>query len=530
MTDISGASLIGGEQIPGGPPGFHGIDPRSNAALEPLFGDVSAADIERACGLAAAAFDIYRDTDPVRRGRFLDTIADRIDAIGAPLIARASAETGLPPARIEGERARTTGQLRLFAETVRQGGWLDVRIDPALPERTPLPRPDLRLRNIGVGPVAVFGSSNFPLAFSVAGGDTAAALAAGCPVVVKGHPAHPGTAALVGRAIQEAVAACGLPPGVFALLFGAGNALGTALVANPAIKAVGFTGSRAGGMALAKVAADRREPIPVHAEMSSVNPVLLLPAALASRGEAIAREFVASLTLGAGQFCTNPGLIIAVDSAGLDHFIATAAEALRQAPPAVMLTAGIAAAYTSGVSKLRDAAAVTAAASGAPGDGPNLGQPALFTVPAAAYLAEPHLADEVFGASALLVRCPDEAALRQVVEALEGQLTCTLQMDEADHPAAQRLLPILERKAGRLLMNGWPTGVEVSNAMVHGGPFPATTDSRTTSVGTLAIRRFLRPVCYQNWPDALLPDALRDANPYAVARLLDGRLDVPEAR
>ncbi len=530
MTEISGASLIGGEQVAGSPPGFRGIDPRTNAALEPQFGDASEAEIARACSLAAAAFDTYRDTDPERRARFLETIAERIAALGAPLIARASAETGLAPARIEGELARTTGQLRLFAATVRQGGWLDVRIDPALPERTPLPRPDLRLRNIGVGPVAVFGSSNFPLAFSVAGGDTASALAAGCPVVVKAHPAHPGTAAMVGRAIQEAVAACGLPPGVFALLFGAGNALGTALVANPEIKAVGFTGSRGGGMALAQVAAARHEPIPVHAEMSSVNPVILLPAALASRGEALARDFVASLTLGAGQFCTNPGLLFAVDGAALDGFIGAVTEVLRQVQPAVMLTSGIAAAYAGGVQKLRDAAAVTEAASGLPGAGPNLGQAALFTVPAAAYLTEPHLADEVFGASALLVRCPDEAALRQVLEALEGQLTCTLQMDAADDAAALRLLPVLERKAGRLLANGWPTGVEVSNAMVHGGPFPATTDSRTTSVGTLAIRRFLRPVCYQDWPEALLPAALRDANPYAVPRLLDGRLELPETR
>ncbi len=527
MTEISGASLIGGEQVVGDPPGFHGIDPASNAALEPSFGEASAAEIAQACSLAGAAFDTYRETSLEARAHFLETIADNIAAIGAPLIARASAETGLPPARIEGERARTIGQLRLFAATVRQGGWLDARIDPALPDRTPLPRPDLRLRNIGVGPVAVFGSSNFPLAFSVAGGDTASALAAGCPVVVKAHPAHPGTSALVGRAIQEAVAECGLPRGVFSLLLGAGTELGTALIANPEIKSVGFTGSRGGGLALAKVAAARREPIPVHAEMSSINPVILLPAALGSRAEAIARDFVASLTLGAGQFCTNPGLLIAVEGEALDTFVHAVSATLGKVPAAVMLTAGIAKAYAAGVKKLQTGAGVTTAATGMSGQSENLGQPAFFTVHAADYLAEPQLNNEVFGACALLVRCPDEAVLREVIEALEGQLTCTLQMDEADSEAARRLLPLLERKAGRLLVNGWPTGVEVCDAMVHGGPFPATTDGRTTSVGTLAIRRFLRPVCYQNWPEALLPEILRDFGRSAVPLLRDGKLELP---
>jgi len=443
--------------------------------------------------------------------------------LGDALIERASAESGLPRGRIEGERARTVGQLRLFVEVVRDGGWLDVRIDPPMPDRKPLPRADLRQRHIAVGPVAVFGASNFPLAFSVAGGDTASALAAGCPVVVKAHSAHPGTSELVGRAVQSAVVECGLPEGVFSMLFGSGNRVGTALVAHPHIKAVGFTGSRRGGTALMKVAAERREPIPVYAEMSSINPVFLMPGALAARAEEIGRGFVASQTMGAGQFCTNPGLVLALDGPDLERFLQVAAETLGGSPALTMLTPGIHGAYLEGVERLAGNPKVREVARGRTCNGPHQCQAALFVTDAAGFLSDPALEEEIFGSSALVIRSPDLEALRDVAEHLEGQLTATVQMDDADLGAVRTLLATLERRAGRILVNGWPTGVEVGHAMVHGGPYPATSDSRSTSVGSLAIRRFLRPVCYQDLPRALLPEALRDDNPRGIPRLLDGK-------
>ncbi len=521
---ISGQSLIGDETVEGGPACFRGINPTTGETLEPAFSEAGTAEVARACTLAAAAFDAYREIGLDKRAQFLEEVAEQILALGDELVERACEESGLPRARIEGERSRTVGQLRLFAAAVREGGWLDVRIDPAQPDRKPLPRSDLRLRNIGIGPVAVFGASNFPLAFSVAGGDTASALAAGCPVVVKAHPAHPGTSALVGKAIQVAISHCGLPPGVFSLLFGAGIELGAALVSHPDIKAVGFTGSRNGGLALAKLAAARAEPIPVYAEMSSINPVILLPAALAARGEAIAKGFVASLTMGAGQFCTNPGLLIAEDGPHLESFITAVRSALETTGAAAMLTEGIFEAYQRGVAKLAGCVGVVQAARGTPGDGLNKCQAAFFTADAQLFLNNHVLREEVFGAASLLIRCEGRDELLQVLNALEGQLTITLQMDEEDLDAARAILPMLERKAGRILANGWPTGVEVCHAMVHGGPFPATSGCRTTSVGTLAIRRFLRPVCYQDLPADLLPVVLRNDNGGEIPRLLDGKL------
>jgi len=521
---LTGHLLIGGTSVRGTATAYRGIDPATGATLAPDFGGAGAEDLERACALAAEAFDDYRELPLERRAIFLETIAVRILAIGDTLMERASRESGLPPARISTERARTVGQLRLFAQVVRDGGFLDVRIDPSQPDRKPLPRSDLRLRNVPLGPVAVFGASNFPLAFSVAGGDTASALAAGCPVVVKAHPAHPGTSELVGRAIQEAISECRLAPGVFALLHGVGNWLGGALVADPRIKAVGFTGSRAGGLALQKIANERREPIPVYAEMSSVNPVFVLPAALAARGTQIAKDFVASLTMGAGQFCTNPGLVIARDSPALDAFVATASDALQACPAATMLTPGIHDAFSRGVERLGAHPAVVTVARGQLASGPNLGQPALFSTNADSFLAHEALGEEIFGASSLLVRCEDETRMRDLIEHMEGQLTVTLQMDDGDVAAARALLPMLERKSGRILVNGFPTGVEVAHAMVHGGPYPATTDGRSTSVGSLAIQRFLRPVCYQDFPAMLLPDVLRDGGVTAIPRRIDGKL------
>jgi NADP-dependent aldehyde dehydrogenase len=407
---------------------------------------------------------------------------------------------------------------------VRQGAWIGATLDSPLPQRQPAPRADLRMGKIALGPVAVFGASNFPLAFSVAGGDTASALAAGCTVVVKAHPAHPGTSALVGQVIRAAVDRLGLPEGVFSLLFGAGNELGTALVRHPAIAAVGFTGSRRGGLALVALAQQRPQPIPVYAEMSAINPVLLLPAALANRAEAIAHSFVDSLTLGAGQFCTNPGLLIAVESDGLARFEAAATKALAAREGATMLTPGIHAAYQAGVDAHGRVEGVALLGRGiASPASPFAAHGALFATSASNFLERPELADEVFGPAAVIVRCRDVAELRAVVERMEGQLTATLQIDDADLPLAASLMPVLERKAGRLLANGFPTGVEVSHAMVHGGPVPATSDARVTSVGSAAIERFLRPVCYQDLPQALLPLALRDGNPLGIWRSLDGQ-------
>lgn len=519
---LTGKMLIGGAAVPGTRDALHAIDPATGQPLQPAYPGASRRQVEQACALAWAAFDPYRDTAPAARAAFLDAIADAIEALGEALIERAMAETGLPQARLQGERGRTCQQLRTFARTLRAGEWLDVRIDRAQPQRQPLPRPDLRQRQVPLGPVAVFGASNFPLAFSVAGGDTASALAAGCPVVVKAHGAHPGTSELVGQAVARAVERCGMPEGVFSLLFGAGREVGLGLVTDPRIKAVGFTGSRSGGLALCQAAQARPEPIPVYAEMSSINPVLLFPAALQARGEALAQGFIASLTQGAGQFCTNPGLLIAPRGAALNAFLAHAAEQLRLCKAQVMLTSGIHQAYAAGVAALEGHPQVRLVASGQPGEGPNRCQAQLFVTDAEAFLADPQLHGEVFGAAALVVQCEGAEQVPRILDALEGQLTATLHLDDADLDAAHALLPALERKAGRVLVNGWPTGVEVCDAMIHGGPFPATSDARSTSVGTAAIQRFLRPVCYQGFPDALLPAALREANPLGLRRLLDG--------
>ncbi|WP_322032772.1 aldehyde dehydrogenase (NADP(+)) [Paraburkholderia sp. J76] len=522
---ITGDMLIGGRAVRGSEKPLAALNPATGEAIPaPAFGSGTAADVDAACKLAAAAFDAYRTLPLAVRAAFLERIADGIAALGDALTERAHAETGLPKARLEGERGRTVGQLKLFAQEVRQGLWLTPTLDAALPERKPLPRADLRLQKIALGPVAVFGASNFPLAFSVAGGDTAAALAAGCPVIVKAHGAHLGTSEMVGRVIQQAVQEMGLPEGVFSLIVGAGRTVGEALVAHPAIKAVGFTGSRAGGMALVRIAANRPEPIPVYAEMSSINPVFLLPEALAARGAAIAQGFVDSLVLGAGQFCTNPGLAIGIEGPALDAFAQAAAQALGVKPAQTMLTSGIHAAYEEGARRLAQTPGVSALAQGQGASGPNQAFAALFVTDAQTFLAQPALEDEVFGPASTLVRCKDETELLAVAEHFAGQLTATIQMDRTDIPAAMRLVPILERKAGRLLVNGFPTGVEVTHAMVHGGPFPATSDSRATSVGTSAMERFLRPVCYQDFPAELLPQALADANPLDLWRRRNGEL------
>jgi 2,5-dioxopentanoate dehydrogenase len=522
---LHGFSLVAGDRGAPGGRTFRAVNPAGGPPLAPDFHEAAPAEADRALELARAAQAPFAETAGETRATLLEAIAAGIEELGDALIARAAAETGLPAARLTGERARTCGQLRLFAQVVREGSWVDARLDPALPERRPLPRPDVRRLLRPVGPVVVFGSSNFPLAFSTAGGDTASALAAGCPVVVKAHRAHPGTAELVAGAVTRAVAAVGLPPGVFSQLHGEGATLGMRLVRHPATAAVGFTGSQAAGRALHDAAASRPRPIPVFAEMSSLNPVFLLPGALRERGAEIAAGLLASFTLGVGQFCTKPGLVFAVRGEATEAFLTALGTAVRAAPCGTMLTPGIRAAFLANQERLLATAGVApwAGGSGEPAAERHEARPVVARTTAANFLAHPELAEEAFGPFTLVVEAPDLAALAACAAALSGQLTATLHGTPEDLAAAGALRPLLEERAGRLVLNGFPTGVEVCPAMHHGGPYPATTDSRFTSVGTAAILRFARPVCYQGFPDALLPPALQDANPLGLLRLVDGR-------
>lgn len=467
----------------------------------------SPALVERAAQAAEAAFWHYAHISRTQRADFLHAIADEIEARGSAITEIAMAETGLPAVRLDGERGRTTGQLRLFAEHIRDGAYLDRRVAPALPERKPAPRPEIRMMQRPVGPVAIFGASNFPLAFSTAGGDTAAALAAGCPVIVKGHSAHPGTAEIVAEAIHAALQRCELPGGVFALLQGGNRTVGESLVCHPLVKAVGFTGSLVGGRALFNLCAARPEPIPFFGELGSVNPMFVLPHALKARGQELGTAWAGSLTMGVGQFCTNPGIVIVPEGPEGDAFIAAALDALKHVPPQTMLTDGIATACHTGTERMAASSAVRTLLR-VEGAGRQAG-PALFETTLQAFLEHCDLGEEVFGPLGLVVRVEGDEDMLSFAHTLHGQLTLTLHLDEADHALAARLMPILERKAGRILANGFPTGVEVVDSMVHGGPYPASTNFGATSVGTLAIRRFLRPVAYQNLPAPLLPQDLR---------------------
>ncbi|MGZ3218167.1 aldehyde dehydrogenase (NADP(+)) [Paracoccus sp. T5] len=504
MTHIPhGDHLIAGEKIR--TEGRFSSAPATGQAHEYSVGTPEL--VAQACAAADAAFEGFAASSREERAALLEAIAEEIDARGDAITAIGHAETGLPEARMQGERGRTTGQLRLFAEHVRKGDYLDRRHDKALPDRQPLPRPDMRMIQRPIGPVAVFGASNFPLAFSVAGGDTAAALAAGCPVVVKGHSAHPGTGEVVADAIVAAIKRLGMDPRIFSLVQGGKRDVGEALVTDPRIKAVGFTGSLGGGRALFNLCASRPEPIPFFGELGSVNPMFVLPQAAAARGAQIGQGWAASLTMGAGQFCTNPGIGVVVDGPDADAFADAAKEALSATGPQVMLTDGMADAYRSGAARVGAGKGVRALVT-TTCEARN-GSPYLFEVSADDWLENHELAEEVFGPLGLIIRVRDQAQMEQVARSFGGQLTTTLQMDEGDTDLARRLLPVLERMAGRVLANGFPTGVEVSDSMVHGGPYPASTNFGATSVGTLSIRRFLRPVCFQNLPEALLPADLR---------------------
>ncbi|MGJ8546187.1 MAG: aldehyde dehydrogenase (NADP(+)) [Sulfitobacter sp.] len=465
--------------------------------------------VNTACAAAEEAFWSFGYSTRAERAAFLNAIADEMEARAEAITEIGSRESGLPEARLQGERGRTVGQLRLFAQHITSGAFLDRRVDAALPDRQPMARPEIRLMQRPIGPVAVFGASNFPLAFSTAGGDTAAALAAGCPVVVKGHSAHPGTGEIVAEAVHAAIEKCGIHPGVFSLIQGGKRDVGQALVQHPLVKAVGFTGSLGGGRALFDLCAQRPEPIPFFGELGSVNPMFVMPQAAAARGAQIGEGWAGSLTMGAGQFCTNPGIAVVQKGAEGDAFVAAAKGALANAGAQTMLTDGIAQAYRDGKARFDGRNAVTPVLTTQSNGRSAL--PNLYETDAENYLQDHGLGEEVFGPLGLVVRVGSAEEMRALAKGFEGQLTATIHMEESDADEARALLPILERKAGRVLVNGFPTGVEVCDAMVHGGPYPASTNFGATSVGTMAIRRFLRPVSYQNLPASIMPADLAEA-------------------
>lgn len=502
-------SLVAG-RLGGGEKTFSVVDRRDGSALEGAFVVATREDVDAACRGALEAVGSLASSSV--RAEFLERVATELEADAEAIVARYQAETALPEGRARGELGRTCGQLRMFARVAREGHWVDARIDHAIPDRQPLPKPDLRSMRVAIGPVAVFGASNFPLAFSVAGGDTASALAAGCPVVTKVHPAHPGVSALVGAAIVRAAEAVGVHPGVFSMLFDQGIEVGEWLVDHPAIAGVGFTGSYRGGTALMRRAAARPVPIPVFAEMGSVNPSFLLPELLQSDPAGLAERLAGALTMGVGQFCTNPGVLVTVGEASV--WAEEISQRLAGFVPTPMLTEGIAQAYSEGVERRNQM------------DGVNLvvdGPAHLFEVTAAQFVAEPDLHEEIFGPSAVWVRAQDLAEAEQIARAMDGQLTMSFHGTGTDLEAAKPVVQVAATKAGRVLFNQVPTGVEVCDSIVHGGPFPATSDGRSTSVGTGAIERWSRPVCWQNAPQALLPPELQDANPLALHRLVDGK-------
>lgn len=522
--ELTGHSIIGYGRGRGGGEILHGFDPSTGETLQPAYHSSSPIEVKEAAALAAQNFQAYRRLSGRERGAFLRRIANNLEALGEPLVERAVRETALPAARIRNERTRTCFQLRFFAEMIEEGSWADARIDPGDSARQPLPKPDVRSLRIPLGPVAVFGASNFPLAFSVAGGDTASALAAGNPVVALAHYSHPGTAEFAGMAIRNAAMDSGLPEGVFSLVFDTGHEVASALVAHPQVKAVGFTGSRAGGTALMKIAASRAEPIPFYAEMGSVNPIFILPCVLESRGEALAKAVHGSVTLGVGQFCTNPGIIATIGNS--DPFTSRLAELMNETPPGTMLNRNIASAYRRAVAERSTHRGVKASAvqeSAIQGEGKSCRSgTALFETDAATWLEDSALQGEVFGPSTLLVHSGSRKDLLAIASRMEGNLTATIHGTEDDLREFADLIAVLETKVGRIIFNGFPTGLEVCNAMVHGGPYPATSDGRSTSVGGRAILRFSRLVCYQDFPDPALPPELQDANPLGIWRQVGG--------
>lgn len=492
--------------------------------LEPGFYEATQQEVAHAVQQADLAFRVYRDKSGKEKAAFLEAIADEIVATGDALIRRCMEETGLPEARLTGERGRTVNQLKLFAQLLREGSWVNARIDLADPERKPLPKPDLRSMYRPLGPVGIFGASNFPLAFSVAGGDTVTALAAGCTVVVKAHPAHPGTCELVGSAIQRAAQKTGMPQGTFSMVQGQSTEVGLAIVRHPLIRAIGFTGSFRGGKALFDEANQRAVPIPVYAEMGSANPVFVLPGVLREKKEVIAKDLAASVTQGVGQFCTNPGLVLLQQSEDGNVFKDTLSRTIAESPAGVMLSAGIRSNYERGLERLKGAHGVKVTVQGKKEGEGYRGIPSLLEASAESFLKDHALEEEVFGPSTLMITATSREEIIRAAEKLTGHLTATIHGTEKDLEDYKDLIAILEQKVGRLIFNGYPTGVEPCHSMVHGGPYPATTDSRTTSVGTAAIFRFARPVCYQNFPSVMLPEELKNNNPLGIWRMVDGEM------
>lgn len=521
--ELTGTSFLGTRRSAQIGQTFRAVNPATGEALAGTFYSAKRVDLDEAVRQSADAFSSYSQLSGKARAAFLRRCADALDAHKDELAQRAQLETALPIPRLSGEVARTSNQLRLFASVVEEGSWVQARIDPALPDRQPLPRPDLRSMLRPLGPVAVFGASNFPLAFSVAGGDTASALAAGCPVIVKAHPAHPGTGELVAQLITQSVAAESLHPGVFTMLFDAGVEIGSALVQHPLVKAVAFTGSLHGGRALMDLAARRPDPIPCFTEMSSGNPVFVLPSALRKGPAELAKTLFGSFTLGAGQFCTKPGIVLVPEAPEGQSFLSELKTLVQQANPFTLLTAGIAQTYSRATAQRSGQIPLAATAVTHESTAGFAANAKLFTVFLNQLIGQPELADEIFGPDTLLVHCDSTKDYTRAAHALSGHLTATVLGDEEDLVAHRELLQILEQKAGRVIINGFPTGVEVTHAMVHGGPFPATSDARFTSVGSQAIFRFGRPVCFQNFPAALLPAELQDGNPLGIRRLKDGK-------
>lgn len=529
--ELTGKSFIGDRRGSAAGPVFHAVNPQTGDALQPEYQSATPADVDAAANLASKAFAGYSQASGKARASFLRRIADGLDAHRDELASRAHLETALPMPRLLGEVGRTSGQLRMFAGVVEESSWVQARIDPAQPDRQPQPRVDLRSMLRPLGPVVVFGASNFPLAFSVAGGDTASALAAGCPVIVKAHPAHPGTSEFVAQIIAEAVTAEGLRAGVFSMLFDAGIEVGAALVKHPLVCAVAFTGSLRAGRALMDLAAARPGPIPCFTEMSSGNPVFLLPGVLRKDPATLAKNLFGSVTLGAGQFCTKPGIVLVPEVPGAQEFVDQLKFLVEQSQPYALLTAGIAKAYRGATAQRAKQAALAAAGAESESSLESSAEAKLFTTGSQEFLYEtfrepggPSLEEEIFGPDTLVVT-GDAMDLKLIAQGLEGHLTATILGDEDDLAANRELVQILERKAGRIIFNGFPTGVEVTHAMVHGGPYPATSDPRFTSVGSLAIYRFARPVCFQNFPQEMLPPELQDANPLGIRRLRDGKTE-----
>jgi 2,5-dioxopentanoate dehydrogenase len=520
---LEGLSILGQRRVKASGKPTSAINPASGGALEPGYHWATTTDVDEAARSADLAFAEFRRWPAQRRSGLLRRIAELIEANAPAIQERANLETALPLPRLQAETGRTCGQLRLFASLIEDGWWQDARIDRADPNRKPMPKPDVRSMLVPLGPVVVFSSSNFPLAFSVAGGDTASALAAGCPVIVKPHQGHLGTSEMVGLIVQQAACECGAPEGVFSVLFGPGREVGMALVKHPSIKAVGFTGSRSGGRALMDAAAARPEPVPVYAEMGSINPVFFLSNALQQKPEELAAGMHGSVTLGVGQFCTNPGLAFVQAGPAAKAFLQKFETLMGSTPPGTMLTADLCSAYRAGVEKFSKTTGVRRAASGTAGSTNAQAGAALFVSDAQTFLGNRDLMDEVFGPSTLLVECASREQMLAAARMLEGQLTATIHGTPDDLAANGDLVDLLAQKAGRLVFNGFPTGVEVCHAMTHGGPYPATADGRSTSVGTRAIERFERPVCYQSFPDAALPDELKEANPLGLWRLVDGK-------